>query len=191
MVEAVITQLAGNLSLSEKEISLVSDAEVEFGDACLGVAMPEVMCAQVITPGRIIVLEAKGIQYEYHTSGDGGRIQPATFAFTWRREGGIAGFCDSMTVFLSGEVYDSFCISGDSTMGRLADLVSAGEIAQLNEWLLNYGQVDIDASDPEGVADRMVVTLTLMGTGNQQTISSLDRQELLEFAQSLHRQLSK
>jgi hypothetical protein len=52
-----------------------------------------------------------------------------------------------------------------------------------------FGQVEIDVSDPEGVSDRMVVTLTLFGNGKKMTTSSTDQQELLEFAQLVHQQL--
>jgi hypothetical protein len=191
MEKAIVAQLAGNLGTEESEISVVSNTEVEFGDACLGVEMPNVLCAQVITPGHIIVLEANGIHYEYHISADGSRVQPATFALTWSREGGFAGFCDSLTVFLSGEVYRGSCNPDDSAMGRLADFLSADEIAQLHEWVKEYGKAEIDASDPEGVSDRMVVKLTLFGNGSRRAFSTATQKELLEFSQSLHNRMDK
>src|SRR5829696_4504288 len=83
----VIKQLAANLGLQASDVSVVSSKIVEFGDACLGVAQEGVSCAQVVTPGLIIVLEADGVQYEYHTSADGSRVQPATVALAWKREG--------------------------------------------------------------------------------------------------------
>jgi demethoxyubiquinone hydroxylase (CLK1/Coq7/Cat5 family) len=190
MEKAIIAQLAGNLGLDESDISVVSNTEVEFGDACLGVHMQGELCAQAITPGHIIVLEAKGVQYEYHISADGSRVQPATFALIWTREGGIAGFCDNVTVFLSGEVYGGSCMGG-GTMESLINLLTSDEIAQLDEWISQYGQIDIDASDPEGVSDRMVVTLTLFGNGSRRTISTATQRNMLEFAQSLHQRMDK
>ena len=95
-------QLAANLGLDAGAISILSNSEVEFGDACLGVSMLGMTCAQVVTPGRIVVLEADGIQFEYHVNSDGTLIQPATLALNWTRNGGIAGFCNVLTVFLSG-----------------------------------------------------------------------------------------
>ena len=95
---AVIKQLAANLALKESDISVLRNETVEFKDSCLGMAIEEMLCSQVITPGNKIVLEAKGVQYEYRTSRDGGRVQPATLALIWKREGGIAGFCDTLTV---------------------------------------------------------------------------------------------
>src|SRR5690349_5419551 len=58
--QVVIKQLAANLGLQESDISVVSDTTIEFNDACMGVAMEGVLCAQVVTPGHIIVLETNG-----------------------------------------------------------------------------------------------------------------------------------
>jgi hypothetical protein len=186
--EAVITQLAENLGLDKTDISVVSSADVEFADACMDVAMPDVMCAQVITPGQIVVLEVNGVRYEYHTSADGARVQPATLALIWRREGGIAGFCDNMTVFLSGEVYVSNC-KGDSRMGTLAGLLSAGEFKQFNTWIGQFDQLELDDSDPEGVADRMVVTLSFFGLSNGQPATA-DKDALFLWVQDLFQRMN-
>lgn len=189
--ETVIKQLAENLDMEESEISLVSSEETEFSDACLGVAMEGVMCAQVITPGRTIVLEANGIQYEYHTSEDGSRVQPANLALIWRREGGIAGFCDVLTVFRSGEVFASKCTSQDEgTMGSLAALLTTKEQQQFNKWMTEFGETKLDASDPKGVADRMVVTLELFGTGGEEPTEA-EGQALFKFAQDLYQELTQ
>src|SRR5262249_34858255 len=109
--QAVIDRLASNLGIDKDSIVVMSDVSVEFPDSCMGVSMPDIMCSQIVTPGRIIVLEANDVQYEYHTSADGSTIQPASIALTWQRTGGIAGLCDSMTVFLSGEIYGNQCKS--------------------------------------------------------------------------------
>ena len=187
--EMVIKQLALNLELEESGISVVSNSDVEFADACLGVSMQDVKCAQVVTPGKIIVLEADGIKYEYHVSEDGARVQPATLALTWTREGGIAGFCDRMTVFLSGEVYGNQCRSEPGgTMRTFADLLSAKEQQQFFGWFKKFGQVDLDASDPVGVSDRMEVTLTLSGNGKAMP-GKPDQQALFLWAQNLFQKL--
>lgn len=187
--ELVIDQLASNLGLDESDISVVSNADIEFSDACLGVAMHNVVCAEVVTPGKVIVLEAEAVQYEYHVSNDGTRVQPATLALTWTREGGIAGFCDSLTVFLSGEVYGDQCRSQpNSSMGTFADLLSDTERDQFNAWVKELGQVDLDVSDPEGVSDRMEVKLVFYGSGNG-TLGKTDQQELLLWVQNLYQKL--
>ncbi len=189
--QTVIKQLAANLGLKESDISVASTEDVEFRDSCLGVAMPEGMCAQVITPGRIIVLEAKGVQYEYHTSEDGSRVQPASLALIWKREGGIAGFCDTLTVFLSGEVYASQCKpQAEGKMGTLADLLSPQERTQFDNWMAKFAETDLDASDPKGVSDRMVVTLKLFGLGEKPPTQS-EQQGLFQFAQELYQKLAQ
>ncbi len=189
--EVVIKQLAANLGLQESDISVVSSTTIEFNDACMGVAMEGVMCAQMVTPGHIIVLEANSVQYEYHTSADGSRVQPATLAMVWKREGGIAGFCDTMTVFRSGEVYTTQCKpQAEGRMGTFANLLSSDQQKQFMDWMAQLGEEKLDASDPKGVADRMVVTLDLFGTGNKQ-ITKSNQQELFEFAQNLYQKLSQ
>jgi hypothetical protein len=185
----VIQQLAANLGLEQNDIAVVSREATEFGDACLGVSMEGVMCAQVITPGRILVLEANEIQYEYHISEDGSRVQPATLALVWKREGGIAGFCDNLTVFRSGEVFVNNCSTqGESRMGTFADLLTAREKQEFNSWLAAFGEETIDASDPEGVADRMVVTVEFFGLGSE-TLTESEQQDLIGFAQNLYQEV--
>ena len=187
--QMVIKQLAANLGLKESDITVVSNTDIEFPDSCLGVAMPDIMCSQIVTSGHIIVLEAKGVQYEYHTDAEGSRVQPSTFALTWKREGGIAGFCDNLTVFRSGEVYTSQC-KGEGKMGTFASLLSASEQAQFNKWMAQFGSANLDASDPAGVADRMMVTLNLFGNGNKQP-TKVEKKALFEFAQNLYQKLNQ
>ena len=188
--EAAIKQLAENLDLDEADISILSSEETEFGNACLDITVEGVLCAQVVTPGRIIVLEANGAQYTYHATEDGSLLQPATLALTWKREGGIAGFCDSLTVFRSGEVIATNCKSqAEGVTGSLATLLSAQERKQFNEWITEFGEEDLDASDPRGVSDRMEITLKILGVGDE-TPSRAEQQELFEFAQDLYQELT-
>lgn len=187
--EAVVKRLAENLGLDESDISVVSNEIVEFSDSCLGITMEDVKCTQVTTPGRIITLEAKGVQYEYHTSEKGDRMQPATLALTWKREGGIAGFCDRLTVFLSGEVYGSQCKSQpDATMGTIADLLSGSEQKEFNTSMTKFGEVHVDASDPKGVSDRMEVVLDMYGLGSSKPSDS-EQQAIFAWVQNLFQKL--
>jgi len=187
--DAVIQRLAENLGLEKNDISVKSTEKVEFGDACMDIAFPDVLCAQVVTPGRVIVLEAHGIEYEYHTSVDGDLIQPVTFALIWTREGGIAGFCDRLTMFLSGEICGMNCRSQPKEMAsNFATLFSAQDQKQFNVWFLKYGEINLDVSDPEGVSDRMMNTLVFYGNGRG-TANRADEQALFEWAQSLYQKL--
>ena len=189
--DAVVQLLAGNLGLEEEEISVKSNDEVEFSDACMDIALfADVTCAQVVTPGRIIVLAANGVEYEYHTSPNGDLIQPATLALTWTREGGIAGFCDQLVVFISGEIYASNCRSEPRvTSGNFSELLSAAEQRQFTAWYLEYGESTLDQSDPAGVSDRMTNTLVFFGSGSSQPPKA-DQQALFDWATALFQKLN-
>ena len=191
MEKMVIKQLALNLGLKEDEISVVSTSDVEFSDSCLDVAMQAVLCAQVVTPGKIIVLESGGLQYTYHVTADGSLVQPATLALTWSREGGIAGFCDSLMVFLSGEIYGNQCkAEPNGTMGTFATVLSEEERQQFDAWVKEFGEVNLDASDPKGVSDAMAVKLEFYGTG-QGSLTESDKQALILWAQSVYQKVNQ
>jgi len=67
--------LAQRLNVDPDTIELVSVEHVDWPDACMGIETPGVMCAQVITPGYKVVLEAGGQQYEYHTNESGSVVR--------------------------------------------------------------------------------------------------------------------
>jgi len=186
--QAAVDQLARNLGIDPDGISVLDNHEIEFNDACMGVVMEDVMCAQVITPGHIIILEVNGIQYEYHTDENGSRVQPATFALTWRREGGIAGFCDSLTVFLSGEVYGNRCKIADGRTGTFASLLTDNELTRFSAWIQEYGQVTLDSSDPKGVADGMTLVIEFFGNGKGKPGEPVER-EIFAWVQDLFQEL--
>ena len=187
--KAAITALSYSLDLSADQITLTSTDAVDWPDDCLGVFDDGPICTQVITPGFRVILEANGRRVEYRTNEDGTYFRPATMVLTWKREGGLAGFCDYMAVYLSGEVHGNSCKQGQYIEELLTNVLSEEENTKLDEWVKNYGSIDINASDPKGISDRMVVTLTLIGIGSRQTLSASNEQELLNFAQELHQRL--
>jgi hypothetical protein len=67
LVELAEEDLARRLDLSVSQIRLMSIEAVEWPDASLGCPQPGMMYSQVVTPGFLIVLEAAGQTYEYHT----------------------------------------------------------------------------------------------------------------------------
>jgi len=66
-VELAKADLARRLEISVSEILVISVEAVDWPDTSLGCPEPGMMYAQVITPGYLIVLEAAGQTYEYHT----------------------------------------------------------------------------------------------------------------------------
>ena len=64
---AAVANLAEKANVPAQEINLVSMEAMEWNDSSLGCPQEGYMYAQVITPGYLIVLEAGGQQYTYHT----------------------------------------------------------------------------------------------------------------------------
>jgi len=70
-VVAAERELSEQLDISVDEIDLVSFSREEWPDACLGLAEPDEICAQVIMPGWRVVLTAEGQRYVYRTDVSG------------------------------------------------------------------------------------------------------------------------
>jgi len=67
--------LRQQLGVGPGGIVVKSVEKVDWPDACLGVQQMGVLCAQVVTPGYRIVLEANDGLYEFHTDIDGRNIR--------------------------------------------------------------------------------------------------------------------
>lgn len=63
--------VAGELGIAVESVSVISFESVEWPDRCLGVIIKGQMCAQGVTPGYRIILEAQGQTYEVHTDETG------------------------------------------------------------------------------------------------------------------------
>jgi hypothetical protein len=86
--------------------------------------------------------------------------------FSWTREGGIAGFCDEVTISLAGWVYVSNC--KDSGQDPMVFRLNEEQLKMLYEWNDTYAPFTLDQSDPAGVADGMKMVLTFTGEGQKQ-----------------------
>jgi microcystin-dependent protein len=76
-VAAAQAALAAEKQAAATEIEVRQVTAVEWPNACLGAAGADEMCAEVITPGFIVVLEWKGAVYTYHTDEDGRQLRLA------------------------------------------------------------------------------------------------------------------
>lgn len=70
LVQMAKEDLARRLEIPITEISVLSVEAVDWPDTSLGCPQPGMAYAQVITPGFLIVLEASGQTYDYHTDED-------------------------------------------------------------------------------------------------------------------------
>lgn len=291
--------LAQQLGLDLDEVQILMTERVEWPDSCLGVEVMDMACAQMITPGYRIVLQANGQTYEYHSdvSGDmlmvaaapgaavegavldwqradggcqeahfasgqvtfgecGERLltapyatqeraaelaeflqtyarfeaatpagqvtfygqgsQPATpaeqrmiaewaslvfteassvqseassgLAFTWHREGGFAGFCNDLTVYLTGDVVAAPCPGGQPVRQGQARL-SLKQLEQLYDWVDRLQSFEFDRTDP-ATADAMTIRLSFYGRGDQEPTEA-EQGAILEFAAELYTALQQ
>ncbi|MCG8346728.1 MAG: hypothetical protein MI924_02970 [Chloroflexales bacterium] len=67
MVSRVRQDLSDRLQVDQNSITVIEQNTVEWSDSSLDCPSPDMGYAQVITPGYLIVLEAQGQRYEYHT----------------------------------------------------------------------------------------------------------------------------
>jgi hypothetical protein len=268
--------LAQQLQAEAADIAIVSVEPVEWPDSCLGVQTQGVMCAQVITPGYRVVLEAEGEQYVFHTDETGSSVvlaegpEPevedavvewsgtiegvcqaaiigtnnvtfgpcdgpttagefssderredleyfvsefASFAaetpagmvefsgqgdvvatpaeqrmiaewarlvaleaasgrsdenwgmiFTYHREGGIAGFCDDVTVTVTGVAHATSCAGNEpQELGRVR--LDANQLATAFNWVDTLQSFEYEHTDP-ATADAMTIRIVFSGTGN-------------------------
>jgi hypothetical protein len=62
-------QVAEQLGLSDKALTLISTEQVTWPDMSLGCPQPDMAYAQVLTPGwRIVFVDAEGREYNVHTT---------------------------------------------------------------------------------------------------------------------------
>jgi hypothetical protein len=69
------TRLSEALGIPVESIQIDRVEDAEWADACLELAQEGENCAQVITPGYLIVLTVDGQNYEIHTNADGNIIR--------------------------------------------------------------------------------------------------------------------
>jgi hypothetical protein len=179
-----IGTLSDSLHLPLSQIKIVSTEAVDWPDSCLSVVHANQGCIQTITPGFRILLEANQLQYEYHTDQSGRKIVGATLALLWHRAGGIAGFCDDLQIYLSGEVYGSSCKTGEAYPLRQ---LNAEQLAQLASWVKSFGPVSLQSKDP-AVADSLSTQLSLNGVGGAQPTDS-EKTAIATFAQQVYDQV--
>ncbi len=105
----------------------------------------------------------------------------AGIAFTWHREGGIAGFCDDLVVYLSGDYYASSCKGEIKNPGRMH--LSPEQLARLYAWIDTLAPFEIDHTDP-ATADAMTIRLSFTGAG-QKAASETNQTDIQSFAGEL------
>lgn len=99
-------------------------------------------------------------------------------AFSWHREGGIAGFCDDVAVYVTGLTTISNCAGINRQI-----YLNASQLEQLYSWVDTIKNIDYSYTDPD-ITDAMTITLVLSGNGQKQATPA-DIQAISDFASSL------
>jgi hypothetical protein len=188
--------LAQQLGVSPQDIQIVKAEKTDWPDSCLGIQVQGVVCAQVIVPGYLVVLEHAGKQYSFHTDETGGDVRSAEApepqageaAITWHREGGIAGFCDDLVVYVSGYASASSCKGGQSTPSGQGNL-TADQLSQLHSWVNSMKSFTVDQKDP-AIADAMSIHMVFQGRGSNEPTEA-DKAAILNFASQLYVDLAQ
>ncbi len=79
---AVQEFLVSELGVALGDVQVIQADPMEFSDSCLGLGGPEELCAQVITPGWIVVVDVQGETYVAHTDELGQQVRLAGDAAT-------------------------------------------------------------------------------------------------------------
>ena len=143
-VTAAQQALAKSLGKSAADVKVVAVEPVTWRDGCLEVEQPGVGCSEALVPGFRITLDVDGQRHEVRTNQDGALVVPVApdeIALVWHREGGIAGFCDDLSVTTAGAVTGSSCKS-NQPQGAMRSSLDASRQAQLQAWLTQFGSVD-------------------------------------------------
>ena len=82
---------------------------------------------------------------------------------TWRREGGIAGFCDEVTVSLPGPATVASCASEPPEVRDEVEL-TAEQTSRLQALIDRLASFDREQSDA-ATADAMTITIVFLGRG--------------------------
>jgi hypothetical protein len=106
---------------------------------------------------------------------------PFGLVLDWQRVGGIAGFCDGLSVFRSGEAMASSC-KNEGNPQRV--WLNAAQLEMLYAWLDEYAPAELHIGDG-AVADGMDEDLVFEGIGAT-TMDDYTLQEMLDFAQGLY-----
>ena len=100
----------------------------------------------------------------------------------WHREGGLAGFCDDLSVYTTGLVSASSCRNGQAKdLGQT--WLDNEQLTQLYQWIDQLERFEYDPKTGS-TTDAMTITLAFAGQGNTQVTAS-NQQAIETFTEKL------
>ena len=114
----------------------------------------------------------EGAKGDAATAGDGGTastegdLETLAGGYTWRREGGIAGFCDIVTLAADGTATVSSCRS-DPPQTLAEPQLTAAQASLVSDWVRRFGSFEREQTDPAS-ADAMTIAIEFNGQGAEE-----------------------
>ena len=105
---------------------------------------------------------------------------PGGPALVWQREGGIAGFCDRLTITTAGDAVAESC-KAEGTLGRAA--LDPDQRQQFQEWVGALSGFVVRQSDP-ATADAMTIVVSFQGAGDRQPTQD-EQAAIAEYAATI------
>jgi hypothetical protein len=102
--------------------------------------------------------------------------------FAWHRQGGIAGFCDDVTVYLNGIASATSC-QGDQPQSVGQTWLTANQMRTIYTWADTYQDYDYTSTDPATV-DGMTMRMIFNGNGTEQ-MNEFEQTRLTALAQEI------
>ncbi|MEJ2757501.1 MAG: hypothetical protein P8046_03370 [Anaerolineales bacterium] len=105
---------------------------------------------------------------------------------TWHREGGIAGFCNDLSIYATGKVIATDC-KNDASKLVGEDWLNKDQIAQILRWEENFAWFEY-SPQTNATADAMQIYLNFNGNGD--VVSESDKQTVANFAQDIYNEIA-
>lgn len=133
---------------------------------------------------RMIAEWARQVQLEAESGRSGASWG---LGIAWHREGGIAGFCDDLTVYVTGQVYAASCRT-EPAATVAQRFLTEGELSQLYRWIDTFAAFEEVQSDGD-VPDAMTTRLVFSGAG-EEAAGVETKQAIADFAATLYTELT-
>ncbi len=157
----------------------------------------------VMTPAGQVTLQGQGNQAasgaEQRAIGEWARLvfeeaqagrgaAASGLAIGWHREGGIAGFCNDLAVYVTGVAYATSCKNQQAAnLGKV--YLSTDELTQLYAWTDSLKNTEYNHTDP-ATADAMTIRMVFNGSGDK-LATDQDVQAMLAFANQVYNQAAR
>jgi len=193
----ILTGLSGQIKVPVEQIRLVDWQPVTWRDSCLGVQVPKQGCADMITPGFILTFQVEQKNYTVHSDavGKNFRLAPDSGAqdspgplpaVSWTRSGGIAGICQNLTAYSTGNYWLRDC----NKFQILAQgILPEGHQTYLSGLWEKYASFEWNTVNPPGSAD-MFNDQVRFYAGGAETMTADKQQNMDQYLAQLVNELS-